>query len=61
VAVRTKSKASDHIGETHREEKYFAIEVARSWRDFITGNRSKLLPLTYREASRVLIKQGLMI
>jgi 3-methyladenine DNA glycosylase AlkD len=55
-------------------EKEFFIRKAIGWalrqyaytspervRDFITSNRSKLSPLTYREASRVLIKQGLMV
>src|SRR6202011_3349901 len=54
-------------------EKEFFIRKAIGWalrqyaytapdrvRDFITKNRIKLSPLTYREASRVLIKQGVM-
>jgi 3-methyladenine DNA glycosylase AlkD len=55
-------------------EKDFFIRKAIGWalrqyaysepdrvRDFITKHRGKLSPLTYREASRVLIKQGVML
>jgi len=55
-------------------EKDFFIRKAIGWalrqyaysaparvRDFITRNRGKLSPLTYREASRVLIKQGMTV
>jgi 3-methyladenine DNA glycosylase AlkD len=58
----------------HAAEKDFFIRKAIGWalrqyaytapdrvHDFITKNRSKLSPLTYREASRVLIKQGVML
>ena len=54
-------------------EKDFFIRKAIGWalrqyaytapgrvREFITRNRNRLSPLTYREASRVLIKQGVM-
>ena len=46
------------IGWALRQYAYTAPERVR---DFITRNRGKLSPLTYREASRVLIKQGMMV
>lgn len=46
------------IGWALRQYAYTAPERVR---DFITRNRSKLSLLTYREASRVLIKQGVMV
>ena len=46
------------IGWALRQYAYTAPERVR---DFITRNRDKLSPLTYREASRVLIKQGVMV
>jgi 3-methyladenine DNA glycosylase AlkD len=46
------------IGWVLRQYAYTAPDRVR---DFITRNRSKLSPLTYREASRVLIKQGVMV
>ena len=45
------------IGWALRQYGYSAPEKVR---DFITANRDKLSPLSYREASRVLIKQGIM-
>ena len=45
------------IGWALRQYGYSAPEKVR---DFITVNRGKLSRLSYREASRVLIKQGLM-
>ena len=45
------------IGWALRQYAYTAPERVRA---FITRNRSRLSPLTYREASRVLIKQGVM-
>ena len=46
------------IGWALRQYAYTAPDRVQ---DFITKNRSKLSPLTYREASRVLIKQGVML
>ncbi len=46
------------IGWALRQYAYTAPERVR---DFIIRNRGKLSPLTYREASRVLIKQGMMV
>lgn len=46
------------IGWALRQYAYSAPERVR---EFITHNRGKLSPLTYREASRVLIKQGVMV
>jgi 3-methyladenine DNA glycosylase AlkD len=46
------------IGWALRQYAYSAPERVR---EFITRNRAKLSPLTYREASRVLIKQGVMV
>lgn len=46
------------IGWALRQYAYSAPERVR---DFITRNRAKLSPLTYREAARVLIKQGVMV
>jgi len=46
------------IGWALRQYTYTAPDRVR---DFITRNRGKLSPLTYREASRVLIKQGVMV
>ena len=46
------------IGWALRQYAYTAPDCVR---EFITRNRSKLSPLTYREAARVLIKQGVMV
>jgi 3-methyladenine DNA glycosylase AlkD len=46
------------IGWALRQYAYTAPDRVH---DFITKNRRKLSPLTYREASRVLIKQGVML
>ena len=46
------------IGWALRQYAYTAPDRVR---DFITKNRNRLSPLTYREASRVLIKQGVMV
>jgi len=45
------------IGWALRQYAYSAPERVR---EFIIRNRAKLSPLTYREASRVLLKQGVM-
>lgn len=46
------------IGWALRQYAYAAPDRVRA---FITKNRNRLSPLTYREASRVLIKQGMMV
>ena len=46
------------IGWALRQYAYTAPDRVR---DFLTKHRGKLPPLTYREASRVLIKQGVMM
>jgi 3-methyladenine DNA glycosylase AlkD len=46
------------IGWALRQYAYTAPDRVR---DFITKNRNRLSPLTYREASRVLIRQGVMV
>jgi 3-methyladenine DNA glycosylase AlkD len=46
------------IGWALRQYAYTAPDRVR---DFLMKNRTRLSPLTYREASRVLIKQGVMV
>jgi 3-methyladenine DNA glycosylase AlkD len=46
------------IGWALRQYAYTAPDRVR---EFVTKNRNRLSPLTYREASRVLIKQGVMV
>jgi 3-methyladenine DNA glycosylase AlkD len=46
------------IGWALRQYAYTAPDRVQA---FVTKNRTRLSPLTYREASRVLIKQGLMM
>ena len=46
------------IGWALRQYAYSAPERVR---DFITRNRARLSPLTYREASRVLLKESVML